>query len=396
VAAIISLIVLVGVVVSVVSRQNESLSANNRPSQTHTQDSHADGNERNSSNSQASTTTSDNDAHGTRATSPDDIPIAGTDTDFLSPTPEISTESLAQTSVEANPDKAPDRKIGPQVPDPKSRTRTEHRRPSEFQEDKANPASAGSAEDVSQTRQFRNSEELRHGALSLLRLVKISARVFQMGCTTGDSDCKEGENPPHETREVGESFLMAAYETTNEAYGKCAYDGQCRPPRAAGDFGDPGKSTFPVTGVDWSDAETFCEWLGGRLPTEAEWELAARGLIIGSRFPTGNSLSHNDANFVGQEGRDLWVGASPAGMFSPNKHGLFDMSGNVREWTMSSYGRYAKNGSLNGVNDELKVIRGGGWKSDKADLRVSAREWAGRTAHASDLGFRCILPLKIK
>jgi formylglycine-generating enzyme required for sulfatase activity len=328
-----------------------------------------------------------------------------TDSDIVNGTIELPTEQSVHIEPGIDGEGGTEKNVPPQVaarngrppvPLPTAKDRSSHRRFTEPQEDKDRESSTNTGENVQRQKQAKHSDELRREATALLRFVKIPARIFQIGCTTGDGDCKEGEKPAHDTGAVVESFLMAAYETTNEAYGKCVYVDQCRLPRLTDDFNDLKKGDYPVAWVDWLDAQTFCQWLGGRLPTEAEWELAARGLLIGSKFPTGKDISHNEANFLGQAGNDRWPGIGPVGMFHPNRHGLFDMSGNVREWTASSYSRYTNGDQLVGINDDLKVIRGGGWNSEKANLRVSSREWAGRTARVPDLGFRCVLPLDVQ
>ncbi len=115
-----------------------------------------------------------------------------------------------------------------------------------------------------------------------------------MGCTEGDLDCATSEKPAHPVR-LSQSFYMADTETTDAQYAKCVEAGACR---AAGypDGWQPWhrRSDLPVVWVSWEDAEQFCRWLDGRLPSQAEWEFAARGGQEGWRYPWGNEIPVSD------------------------------------------------------------------------------------------------------
>jgi formylglycine-generating enzyme required for sulfatase activity len=174
----------------------------------------------------------------------------------------------------------------------------------------------------------------------------------------------------------------------------------------------------PIVNVTWEEASAFCRWAGGRLPTDAEWEYAARGGRERQRYPSGNSISHEDANY-GQDdfccagrisGRDAWEYTSPVRAFAPNGFGLYDMAGNVWEWV--SDWQEAADPRFDGVDrDEVllalrstgpaatdptgpatgiaRVIRGGSWQNGSSELRVSGRSSAPPDARDPTIGFRC-------
>lgn len=231
-------------------------------------------------------------------------------------------------------------------------------------------------------------------AIEMLSFVEIPNGFLRMGCTTGDTLCR-GIERPVTTATITKPFRLAAYETTNAAYRKCVEAEVCARPERSKDFGDPAKDDHPVVYVNWESAQKFCAWLGGRLPTEAEWELAARGPVIGYKYPNGNDISHDEANFDGKRGLDRWQGTSPVGSFPPNRRDLYDMVGNVREWVSDVFGNYSgrpEKDPERTASGSLRVTRGGDWSQQDSELRTSARHPAGPLAEADTLGFRCLLP----
>jgi len=179
-------------------------------------------------------------------------------------------------------------------------------------------------------------------------------------------------------------FMIDKYEVTNEAYKACFAEGVCGPNELhdsrPDDFNKPRQ---PVMFVTWEDAQTYCKWKGGRLPTEAEWERAAQ------------------ADFAGEAvfGQKYNVGApSEVGSVSPSSNGIFDMFGNVAEWTADWYAPYPTGETQENPSGPKegkdKVIRGGSWTSAWYQLRASDRVARTPDLRYSDLGFRCIREMK--
>ena len=154
--------------------------------------------------------------------------------------------------------------------------------------------------------------------------------------------------------------------------------------------------SHPMVYVSWYDAVRYAKWVGKRLPTEAEWEYAARGGLVGQRFPVGNRVSHDDANYQGTGGLDTWdQQTSPVKSFAPNAYGLYDTAGNVCEWCGDWYGtnyyQKASEKNPNGpANGKLRVLRGGSWTDEVADLQVAKRNRGNPNAPNPHHGFRCV------
>lgn len=241
--------------------------------------------------------------------------------------------------------------------------------------------------------------------------VAVPAGPFTMGADRGG---EADEHPAH--RVTLRAFTIDRLEVTNADYRRCVTAGVCRAPRRFGP--EVERPRQPVVGVAWDDAERYCAWTGGRLPTEAEWEKAARGTDA-RRFPWGDApepdLEH--AVFASLLRGPGEVGARPVGA-SP--YGALDMAGNVWEWVADVYGpfEYAKGertdptgptcaeaeasyrrlraegrSGFTGTNPIPetceRVLRGGAWNYPGPGLRTSNRVHHPPTFHIRYSGFRC-------
>lgn len=227
----------------------------------------------------------------------------------------------------------------------------------------------------------------------------IPAGEFLMG-----SKEKEGRPDERPQRKVYlDTYAIDIVEVTNERYLNFIHTtGRKEPLNSYGDkllSKEPGVGNLPVVQVTWYDAVDYCRWAEKRLPTEAEWEKAARG-IDGSLFPWGaQSPRSKPVNFERNwEGTNtLWPVGSKAETSSP--YGIHDMAGNVREWTQDWYdSEYYSNAPIRNPQGPqigiLKVIKGGSWHSFKSDIRPAARGKGGFALKTDGIGFRCARKIK--
>jgi len=156
---------------------------------------------------------------------------------------------------------------------------------------------------------------------------------------------------------------------------------------------DAGYEDHPVVEVSWYGAQAYCAWVGGSLPTEAQWEYAARGDLDGMNYPWGNESpscireNKNGAQYQKCDGFTVSVGS-----FATNAYGLFDMAGNVWEWVIDWYDAYPGGAQTDPIGPEtgdFRVLRGGGWWNEELDLRVSNRSRELPSFTYNGLGFRC-------
>ena len=241
-----------------------------------------------------------------------------------------------------------------------------------------------------------------------INMVLIPASDFLMG---SDDGWNNDEQPVHTV--YVDAFYMDVYEVTNAQY-KRFVDAN---PQWQKDYipdkyhdGDylwhwngnsypSGNGNHPVVWVSWYAAMAYAQWAGKRLPTEAEWEKAARGGLVGKKYPWGDVIDANKANYEHNVGD-----TTPVGNYAPNGYGLYDMTGNVWEWCVDAYDEdfYARSARQNpiagkGVGNDFarvqtriwRVLRGGSWYSNVQSLRVADRYGGSPMFTRSFFGFRC-------
>jgi serine/threonine-protein kinase len=220
-----------------------------------------------------------------------------------------------------------------------------------------------------------------------MEMVYVPEGKFLMGSPDGEG--ADDEHPQHTV--YLDAFWIDRTEVTDAMYEKCVDDDACQP---AKDYGsDFTGSNQPVVGVSWNDANAYCQWAGCRLPSEAEWEKAARG-TDGRTYPWGNDVPDCDrAQFSGCAGGSITVGSKPTGV-SP--YGTLDMAGNVWEWVGDWYNSdyYSQSPSRNPTGPktgDYRVLRGGSWSRSQFYVR-SARRYGNFPGTRDDfIGFRCAL-----
>lgn len=227
-------------------------------------------------------------------------------------------------------------------------------------------------------------------------MVQIPAGEFTMGRSKLTPDDKTKMRPivlldDRPTHAVTlDAFWMDKTEVTQSQYAEFVTASKRKPPYHWIDGQIPANAgNFPVYSVDWDDATAYCTWKGKRLPTEAEWERAARGGKDGLSFPWGDKADPKLARY------NTDAGPGPVAQFPPNDFGLFDMAGSVSEWTADWFEReyYQSSPPQNpkGPSTGLyKVIRGGAWSDSGPRITVFFRNWVRPNQKTPNLGFRCV------
>jgi formylglycine-generating enzyme required for sulfatase activity len=216
-----------------------------------------------------------------------------------------------------------------------------------------------------------------------VKLVTIPAGGFVYGCDGGTGSVCAPSEATHQRSEIA-AFQIDRTEVRVSEYRRCVDEGACGAPGAASgcNWNAQGRSDHPINCIDWDQAAAYCGWIGKRLPTEQEWEKAARG-TDGRAYPWGNEHASCDVAVMKGSAGAGCGGGSTAPVASRDRgrspYGLFDMAGNVYEWT----------GSLYESDGGARVLRGGSWKNDADTIRSFHREGALPNLRDPSVGFRC-------
>ena len=255
-----------------------------------------------------------------------------------------------------------------------------------------------------------------------MTMINVSSGTFRMGSTQAEIEdaiilCKQHysncnrwyyqrESPQHMVFLDG--FWLDQTEVTNTQFRQCVEDGECSEPLACkkGEptYDDPSKSDHPVVCVSWDEAQAYCEWTGGRLPTEAEWEYAFRG-ENGFIYPWGNAfdgtkLNYCDANcdipHADNHYDDGYQKTAPSKSFPQDVSwgGALGMSGNVSEWVADWFGKFSPESFSNPVgptSGSQKMVKGCSWFFHPAYCRGAARASVDPDTRYDYLGFRCVI-----
>ena len=229
-----------------------------------------------------------------------------------------------------------------------------------------------------------------------MTMVYIPAGEFVIGSEAEDPCAHLDEQPKHKV--YLNQYWIDQTEVTNAQYQKCVKAGMCVEPASCGQgestYQDALKSDYPVTCLTWDEVGVYCGWVGGRLPTEAQWEKAARGTAE-LKYPWGNEFESTNCN--SEEGGI--EGPMPVGSYSlqgNSPYGLMDVSGNVWEWTADWYdiGYYSKASSQNPTgpkSGEHRSLRGGSWYANYCSVRTSYRYYDLPYGRSTGVGFRCVV-----
>ena len=246
-------------------------------------------------------------------------------------------------------------------------------------------------------------------------MVLIPAGEFEMG--SNDDEAGSDEQPVHTV--YVDAFYMDKYEVTNlefkefllqnprwqkDRIEKSFRDANYLKDWNGNDYPD-GKGDHPVVNVSWYAAMAYAQWTNKRLPTEAEWERAARGGLVGKKYPHGNALIAMHANYNKNVGDTTRVGEYPA-----NNYSLHDMAGNVWEWCLDEYNKdfylvsprenpLAGASSVEEIMDDFisvkssRILRGGSWFDIARNVQVTPRNWNTPPNSYFNIGFRCVMPV---
>jgi formylglycine-generating enzyme required for sulfatase activity len=217
-------------------------------------------------------------------------------------------------------------------------------------------------------------------------MVSVPGGSFPMGCAAGDTACQDNEKPEHSVSLA--PFAIDRTEVTQDEYTACFNAGACAAPSCPWDCTQP---KYPAQCVQRADAQAYCTWAQKRLPTEAEWEMAARG-TDGRIYPWGNDPP--TCALVNMDGCDGHLDVAGAHQAGASPFGALDMEGNVVEmvadWYDANYYQASPASDPTGPATGARYVgRGGGYKSTAVWQRASERDWYDVTDTSQSLGFRC-------
>ena len=233
----------------------------------------------------------------------------------------------------------------------------------------------------------------------LPEMIGIPAGTFTMGCVNGRDDrvggCESDESPAHEVSV--KAFQMGKTEVTFAEWDRCEAAGVC----LHADDSGWGRGNRPVINVSWNDVQTYINWLNGktgkyRLPSEAEWEYAARGGYNNRLYSWGHEIGKNNANCDGCGSEWDNKQTAPVGSFAANPYGLYDMHGNAWEWCQDKYhdtyqGAPTDGSAWESGDSPNRVLRGGSWANYAQSLRSADHAAGSPDNRYNFLGFRLVL-----
>jgi len=250
-----------------------------------------------------------------------------------------------------------------------------------------------------------------------LKYAWIPPGTFMMGCSPGDSACGGNEKPAHQVT-LSKGLWLGQTEVTVGAYKRFTREsgkGMPTEPDFMGRALNSGwaNDAMPIVNVSWDDATAYCSWAGGRLPTEAEWEYAARAGCTEARYGPPDEIAwyadnsgearidsariwnEKEQSKYAERLRDNGNRMRGAAQKRANGFGLFDMLGNVWEWVSDWYGEKYYQGSPErdppgATSSEHRVLRGGSWVNSADGMRLSLRVMSKPGVGSVNLGFRCV------
>ncbi|WP_161542542.1 SUMF1/EgtB/PvdO family nonheme iron enzyme [Levilinea saccharolytica] len=258
------------------------------------------------------------------------------------------------------------------------------------------PSAASPAETAAALVNCTQAGQTRTSTQDGMTQVCVPAGEFEMGSDPRiDPYAQMDERPQHQV--YLDSYWIDQTEVSNAAYARCVADGECTAPYKnsfilqSSYFEDSQFANYPVIFVNWNQAKEFCQWAGRRLPTEAEWEKAAREYSP-RIYPWGNFPPNiNLSNYNGVVGDTLPVDSFPQGA-SP--YGVLNMAGNVWEWVSDWYaeGYYQNSPTRNPTGPQIgenRVLRGGAWNDESTSIRAANRNQYSPDGRNKSIGFRC-------